>query len=196
MKLYRRANWFNPFYVDVNDKCYELKNIHLFNKEGIICSANRGWFGGGDNTSTGLIFDVSCVLKRKVDLTLKTAFIVSTGEKNYDNSLSAELYIPAEAVGLKEPVVKKRTDRYFVICWETQVKEVYCEAYHYVDEYLSRIENKISAVGEKISHLYGKAYEDLPRCIDVLNKLQDERIEELKRISEITNEEVLTKYKR
>ena len=196
MILYRRANWFNPFYVDVNEKRYELKDIHIFDKEGIICSANRGWFGGSDNTSAGLIFDVPCVLKRKADFNLNTAFIISTGEKNYDNSLSAELYIPAEAIGLKEPVVKKRTDRYFVICWETQIKEVYCEAYHYIDEHLANIEQKISAVGEKISHFWYKAYEDLPSCIDVLNKLQDERNEEIKRISEIADEEILSKYKR
>lgn len=196
MKLYRRAHWFNPFYIDVNEKRYELKDIHIFDKEGIICSANRGWFGGSDNTSAGLIFDVPCFLKRKVDFNLNIAFIISVGEKNYDNSLSAELYIPAEVLGLKEPIIIKRTSTYFIIKWETQIKEVYCEAYHYVDEHLSRIENKISAVGEKISHLYGKAYEDLPRCIDVLKMLQEERNEEIKRISNITNDEILSKYKR
>ena len=195
MKLYKRASWFNPFHIEINNKCYELKNIHFFNRNGIICSTHRGWFGEGDNTLAGLTIDVLCVLKRKADFSLKTAFIVSTGEKNYDSSLSAVLYIPAEAVGLKEPVISKRTDRCFSIKWETQVDGLYCETYNYVDAHLSAIEHKISDVGEKISHLYGRGYDILPQHIEVLQKLYQERNEEKQRLANITDEEVLALYR-
>lgn len=191
MNLYRRSGWFNPFFIDVNNKSYELKNIHFFNPNGIICSTSRGWFGNGDNTTQGLSFDIICNLKRKVDFTSKSAFIISRGN---DYGLSAELYIPADAIGLSEPSIRAKTERYFIVRWNTSIKAVYCEAWHFIDENLSRVEHQISAVGEKITNLYGNAYEDLPRCIEVLQKLYNEREEELQRLSKITDEEILKFY--
>ena len=192
MNLYRKSGWFNPFFINVNNKSYELKNIHFFNSNGIICSTSRGWFGNGDNTVQGLSFDLICNLKRKVDFTSKSAFIISSG--NEYGCLSAELYIPADALGLSEPLIRARTERYFIVRWNTSIKEIYCETWHFIDEDLSRVERRIHAVGEKITNFYGNAYDDLPKCIEVLQKLHNEREEELQRLSMITDEEVLKFY--
>lgn len=51
MKLYRTAKWYNPFSIDVNNKSYELCDIVFFDKDGVICRTNRGWFESGISTN-------------------------------------------------------------------------------------------------------------------------------------------------
>lgn len=198
MLLYRRSDWFNPFFILVNAKRYEVKDIHFFDKEGIICSTSRGWFGdGGSNPfSVGVELDVDCVLKKKIDFNLKTAFIISSGKDPYDDSLNAVLYIPASSVGLNDPIIKNKTSSYYIVRWNTDLENVYCYRYHYINNSLNKVESKIRAVGEKIGNLYtDQSFNDLPLCIKVLSDLQEERMVELEKIAQIKDEDVLANYR-
>lgn len=193
MLLYRRSDWFNPFFILVNAKRYEVKDIHFFDKEGIICSTGRGWFG---ENSSNIEIQVDCVLKKKVDFNVKTAFIISEGKTQYDEDLNAVLYIPASSVGLNDPVIKTKASRYYIVQWNSELKNVYCYKYHYIDNSLNKVESKIRAVGEKIGSLYtDQSFNDLPLCIKVLSDLQKEREIELKQMSSLKDEEVLSDYR-
>ena len=197
MKLYKQSNWYNPYFVDVNDKSYEISKIHFFDREkGIICSTRSGWFGGGDNNLPKVDIDVDCIVKRKVDFSCKSAFVVNSGERNWDNTSKYELYIPSNVVGVKEPIVERRTMRYLVIKWETNIDGVYCDLWHWVDKDLSEIEKKISNVGEKINRLYGDNYNDLPIIIKTLEDLNKERIKEVERLNNINGDAILSQYKK
>lgn len=94
MVLYRNAKWYNPLFVDVNDKQYEIKGIYAFDETGVVASTSRGWFGGGNNDIDTLDIDCDCKLKRKFDFNSKDAFIISAGGGE------AALYIPATKLNL------------------------------------------------------------------------------------------------
>ena len=195
MRLYKSANWYNPFYVDVNSKSYKISCIHFFDKDGIICSTKCGWFGSGDNRFSELGIPGDCYLKRKVDFSFKSCFIHFSGDKTWDNESEYELYIPRGVVGVKSPVIEKRNERFAVIRWDTLIDGVYCNLWHFLDQEISIIEHEISSVGEKISHMYQSNYSELPTCIQLLSKLNSERESALDKIREISDEYILHFYR-
>lgn len=79
MKLYRTATFYNPFSIDVNGKSYELADIVFFDKDGVICRTNRGWFMSGITTNNDFnILEIPGDVKKKikVDFNEKQAFVV------------------------------------------------------------------------------------------------------------------------
>jgi hypothetical protein len=196
MKLYKNTKWYNPFYVDVNNKSYELNKIYFFNKDGIICSTRSGWFGSGDNNFNSLEIPCSCSLKKKVDFNYEFAFIVFSGEKSWDGVSKYELYIPSDVLSVNGPIIDRKSDRYYVIKWLTNIDGVYCDLWHFIDGKLTEIEHKINNVGEKLSNMYQSQYADLPKYIEVLNKLNEERNKEVENIKNIDDESILSLYRK
>ena len=196
MELYT-TKYYNPFFVAIGTKSYELSDIQFFDGDGVICKTNSGWFGSGgsNNRFDSLTIDVDCVLKRKVDYNCKTAFIVSSGEKSWDGNTKYVLYIPANVVKVQKPIIARRMERYAIIRWLTKIDGVYCEKWHFIDKELNEIEHKINAIGEKIGGLYQSGYDSLPTMISTLSKLQIEREEEVKRMKSIKDEDILSLFK-
>ena len=101
----KTTSCYNPFYVEVNGRAHFLNSISVFDTEGkIIAKQNSGWFGSNNYIGT-LELDCDCVLKRKVDYKVKSAFIVRSNSliKAWDNSAKYDLYIPASVMKLSAP---------------------------------------------------------------------------------------------
>lgn len=103
--ILKTTSCYNPFYVEVNGRAHFLNSISVFNAEGkIIAKQNSGWFGS-DNYIGTLELDCDCVLKRKVDYKVKSAFIVRSNSliMAWDDSVEYDLYIPASVMKLSAP---------------------------------------------------------------------------------------------
>lgn len=198
MKLYT-SSCYNPFFIDIGAKTYELENIHFFDSDGVICSSGRGWFGSNNHFRNGLEIAVDCILKRKADYTAKTAFLLASAEKSWVTGKSRyELYIPAAVVGLKAPTISEiaQSKRYFIIEWGSDIPGVFCTKWRYVDITLSAVEHEINEVGEKIKHLYQSHFDEMPELIKRLQKLEKERQKAIFDIEQIKPESILAEFER
>ena len=196
MKLYT-SSCYNPFFIDIGAKTYELENIHFFDSDGVICSSGRGWFGSNNYFRNGLEIAVDVFVKKKPDFSLSVAFLLSTGEKSWaTNKTRYELYIPAAVVGLKAPTISEisRSKRYYIVTWESNIQGVFCTAWRYVDATLSAVEHEINEVGETIKSLYQSHFDELPELLKRLQKLEKERQKAIFDIEQITPESILNEY--
>lgn len=104
--ILKTVTCYNPFYVEVNGRAYFLNSISVFDTEGkIIAKQSSGWFGSNNYIKT-LELDCDCVLKRKVDYKIKSAFIVKSdsSQKAWDGKVEYDLYIPASVMKLSAPI--------------------------------------------------------------------------------------------
>ena len=92
MKLYT-SRYYNPFFIDLGAKSYEISNILFYDEVGVVCSTGHGWFGSGNNNFNVFTIDADCVMKRKIDFNSETPFIVADG-KDILNKTKYALYIP------------------------------------------------------------------------------------------------------
>lgn len=172
MKLYT-SRYYNPFFIDLGAKSYEISNILFYDEVGVICSTGHGWFGSGNNNFNVFTIDAECVLKRKIDFNSKTPFIVADG-KDILNKTKYALYIPKDVIGLKSPVAINR-GRHFVVRWTSDMDGVSVEKWHFIDAELSEVEHRINEVGEKISHLYSNSFSELDVLVKELSSLRKKR---------------------
>lgn len=197
MKLYRTAKWYNPFSIDVNDKSYELGDIVFFDKDGIICRTDRGWFMSGstiNNNYDSLEIPGNVKKKTKVDFNEKQAFVVRT--EKYGMSIYA-LYIPSSFVGLSAPTAVRSTmaDHHWEITWKTNTEGMSITKWHFVDGQSQEIIKEINKIGEHITHLWGNTTKELPKLIEQLKQKKDELDKATERALAITADNVLENYR-
>lgn len=198
MKLYTQS-CYNPFFVEVGGKAHEINNIHFFDSDGVICSTGHGWFGSNNYFRDGLEIAVDCIVKRNVDYTTKTAFLVASSEKSWATGKTRyALYIPAAVVGVKTPTINRprHSIRYFIVEWKTDVQGVFCTTWRWVDAALSVIEGEINEIGEEIKSLFQDKFSKLPELLKRLQKLEKQRKRELEAMEQITPESILIEYER
>lgn len=192
MKLYT-SRYYNPFFIDLGAKSYEISNILFYDEIGVICSTGHGWFGSGNNNFNVFTIDADCVLKRKIDFNSKTPFIVADG-KDILNKTKYSLYIPKDVIGLKYPVAINR-GRHFVVRWTSDMDGVSVEKWHFIDAELSEVEHRINEVGEKISHLYSNSFSELDVLVKELNSLRKKREKAMNGMLTVKEEDVLKFYR-
>lgn len=197
MKLYRTAKWYNPFSIDVNDKSYELGDIVFFDKDGIICRTDRGWFMSGstiNNNYDSLEIPGNVKKKTKIDFNEKQAFVVRT--EKYGMSIYA-LYIPSSFVGLSAPTAVRSTmaDHHWEITWKTNIEGMSITKWHFVDGQSQEIIKEINKIGEHITHLWGNTTKELPKLIEQLKQKKDELDKATERALAITADNVLENYR-
>lgn len=197
MKLYKTAKWYNPFTIDVNGKSYELGDIVFFDKDGIICRTDRGWFATGStiNNNYDLLEIPGNVKKKtKIDFNEKQAFVVRT--EKYGMSIYA-LYIPSSFVGLSAPTAVRSTmaDHHWEITWKTNIEGMSITKWHFVDGQSQEIIKEINKIGEHITHLWGNTTKELPKLIEQLKQKKDELDKATERALAITADNVLENYR-
>lgn len=192
MKLYT-SRYYNPFFIDLGAKSYEISNILFYDEVGVVCSTGHGWFGSGNNNFNVFTIDADCVLKRKIDFNSKTPFIVADG-KDILNKTKYALYIPKSVIGLKSPVAMNR-GRHFVVRWTSDMDGVAVEKWHFIDAELTEVENRINEVGEKISHLYSNSFSELDELVKELNSLRKKREKAMNGMLTVKEEDVLKFYR-
>ena len=192
MKLYT-SRYYNPFFIDLGAKSYEISDILFYDEIGVVCSTGHGWFGSGNNNFNVFTIDADCVLKRKIDFNSKTPFIVADG-KDILNKTKYALYIPKSVIGLKSPIAINR-GRHFVIRWSSDMDGVVVEKWHFIDSELSEVEHRINEVGEKISHLYSNSFSELDELVKELNSLRKKREKAMNGMLTVKEEDVLKFYR-
>ena len=192
MKLYT-SRYYNPFFIDLGAKSYEISDILFYDEIGVVCSTGHGWFGSGNNNFNVFTIDADCVLKRKIDFNSKTPFIVADG-KDILNKTKYALYIPKSVIGLKSPVAINR-GRHFVVRWTSDMDGVAVEKWHFIDAELTEVEHRINEVGEKISHLYSSSFSELDVLVKELNSLRKKREKAMNGMLTVKEEDVLKFYR-
>lgn len=198
MKLYRTAKWYNPFSIDVNNKSYELCDIAFFDKDGVICRTNRGWFESGitsNNKFDYLEIPGDVKKKIKVDFNEKQAFVVRAEEPC--GLADHVLYIPSSFVKLSAPTAVRSTmaDHHWEITWKTNIDGVSITKWHFVDGQSREIVKQINQIGENIAHLWGDTAKALPKLIEQLQQKKDELDKSTERALAITADAVLKNYR-
>lgn len=198
MKLYRTATFYNPFSIDVNGKSYELADIVFFDKDGVICRTNRGWFMSGITTNNDFnILEIPGDVKKKikVDFNEKQAFVVrAEGHSGFADHV---LYIPSSSVGLSAPTAIRSTmaDHHWEITWKTNIDGVSITKWHFVDGQSQEIVKQINQIGQDISRLWGDTTKALPKLIEQLQQKKDELDKATERALAITADDVLKNYR-
>lgn len=198
MELYKTAKWYNPFSIDVNNKSYELCDIVFFDKDGVICRTNRGWFTSGISTNNDfdrLEIPGDVKKKIKVDFNEKQAFIVRA--ERPCGLADHVLYIPSSSVGLSAPTAVRSTmaDHHWEITWKTNIDGVSITKWHFVDGQSQEIVKQINQIGEDIARLWGDTTKTLPKLIKRLQQKKDELDKATERELAITADAVLENYR-
>ena len=197
MKLYKTAKWYNPFSIDVNNKSYELCDIVFFDKDGIICRTDRGWFTSGISTNNNfdrLEIPGNVKKKTKVDFNEKQAFVVRVERHGLS---TYALYVPSSFVGLSAPTAVRSTmaDHHWEITWKTNIDGVSITKWHFVDGQSQEIVKQINQIGENISRLWGDTAKALPKLIEQLQQKKNELDKSTERALAITADAVLKNYR-
>lgn len=192
MKLYTHP-YYNPYFVKVRDKEYQINSITVFDTSGELAEVPRGWFGSNNYTKE-LSLDVECVVKRKVDYNMKDAFIISHptphGETRYD------LYIPNSVVNLTSPKYERVYSGQAIkeTIQSINFSEIYFESFYWINGKVKTIENQIMELGKKISTIYSDKYDNLPGYIEQLSKLTADLSEAVTNMNETPIEEHLSRF--
>ena len=155
MKLYTQS-YYNPYFIDIKGKSYCIDSIHVFQNGKVIAQTNQGWFGSNNNCRE-LEIEGECVRKLKVDLNCHTAFVVSSGKKDwYSDSNRYELYIPAEYLELADAEYHKEMyNTCFVkVVRSTKYQCVVFEDRKFVDKNLYAITDKLKVIGEYLKGIH------------------------------------------
>lgn len=197
MKLYKTAKWYNPFSITVGNNAYELNAIAFFDKDGIICKTNHGWFDS--STSTNNDFDTLEIpgevkRKKKVDFTEKQAFVAQTESRGLADYT---LFIPRSTVQLSAPTAVRSTmyDRHWEVTWKTNIKGVAVTQWHFIDRQRAEIVEQINNIGRNIAGLWSNVDEELLKFITQLQEKKNELEHETARMEAITADDVLKNYR-
>ena len=198
MKLYRTATFYNPFSIDVNGRSYELCDIVFFDKDGVICRTDRGWFTSGISTNNKfdrLEIPGDVKKKIKVDFNEKQAFVVRA--ERSCGLADHVLYIPSSFVGLSAPTAVRSTmaDHHWEITWKTNIDGVSITKWHFVDGQSQEIVKQINQIGENIARLWGDTAKALPKLIEQLQQKKNELDKSTERALAITADAVLKNYR-
>ena len=95
------SNWYRPYYVVASNRTYKVDSIIFYKDNEIIVKSNSGWLEkktGGDIKEIELPID-KIKTKRKENLEGRV-FVISKGKESYGTDIIADLYIPADMLGI------------------------------------------------------------------------------------------------
>lgn len=93
----RKYNWFNPLFLNFNEKSYEVKNFVLYDcvNGKVIAKTAQGWFYETPSLDSMEFNDME--LRNKEKLTVSHPFFIRTRDiLSSDNKTMAVVYIPAD----------------------------------------------------------------------------------------------------
>ena len=100
MVIGQSNNWYRPYYVLVNSKWYKLDKIKFYKDNAIMVETQSGWLERVDGDIKEIELPIDEIkLKRKETFDGKV-FIISKGKEWCGNETIADLYIPADMLGI------------------------------------------------------------------------------------------------
>lgn len=192
MLITRASSWYRPYVITASNHEYTLDKIHFYKDGKILVSTNSGWLenkNGVDITIFELPIE-EIKVKRKVTFDGKV-FAISKGKEKYGNELIAELYIPADMLGVH--FVKNRIE------YETQVRAIYKgEQDIYINSYVKSIDGELRTIRSQYEEIYkacdgynlGYHTEDILEKLDNLKAIAEQYIKEKERLKSLTIEDI------
>ena len=193
MIITRRVAWYRPYYVLVNAKRYKLRQIKFYKDGAIMVKSQSGWLETKNSKDMELELPIEEIkLKRKENFDKNEVFIISRGKEEYGNEIEADLYIPADMVGI-----------HFVgheIAFKTQVRAIYeGEQDIYITEFVKSLQDRLFGIREEYEKIYKEVddtclsvhkSEEVLAKIDKLKELAEEFIAERKRVHSLTIDDI------
>lgn len=200
MEFLKQSYW-NPYYINVNNKAHEIERIILHDGEKII--ATTRWFGDFimDSNSSNkkiIINEIECKIKKVVDLKENCFIIPTTYEYTLLNEKRKDLYINVKyfdfemkysisSLTLEKHYHSKRFDIYFSQVIEFLDKESRNFQFNTIDKTIKEMEN--SSYDMKKLELLNK---DLTKQINKYNKIVVKEKEKVINLKEIVYKNLLT----
>lgn len=193
MIITRKVAWYRPYYVLVNGKWYRLRRIKFYKDGEIMVKSQSGWLETKDCRDMELELPIEEIkLKRKECFDKNEVFIISRGKEEYGNDIEADLYIPADMLGI-----------HFVrheIAYKSQVRAVYeGEQGIYITEFVKSLQDRLFGIREEYEKIYKEVddtclsvhkSEEVLAKIDRLKELAEEFIAERKRVHSLTIDDI------
>lgn len=193
MIITRRVAWYRPYYVLVNAKWYKLRQIKFYKDGEIMVKSQSGWLETKESRDMELELPIEEIkLKRKENLDKNEVFIISRGKEEYGNEIEADLYIPADMLGI-----------HFVgheIAYKTQIRAIYeGEQGIYITEFVKSLQDRLFGIREEYEQIYKEVddtclsvhkSEEVLAKIDKLKELAEEFIAERKRVHSLTIDDI------
>jgi hypothetical protein len=180
-ELYKAASWFNPFFVNVGFKHYEIKEIYLYRPDGTFIRNCTGWFG--DNNQLDSLKIPAVILRRTPKFDGKT-FVISKGREEFgtNKQLLCHLYIPIEWFDL---IKTERTRKEGFITIHTPVYTSSWEPKVWIEDYKRQYTTEDASTKARVMILVAEKMQILGRLEEIdgeLGKLDPRsRIEETAR---------------
>ena len=103
----RKYNWFNPLFINFNEKSYEVKNFVLYDcvNGKVIAKTPQGWFYETPSLDSMEFNDME--LRNKENLTANHPFFIRTRDiLSSENKTMAVVYIPADVENKRYEKIK------------------------------------------------------------------------------------------
>lgn len=193
MLIGRKTQWYRPYYVTANNKEYQVNTIKFYKDNEIIVSSNSGWLNNKNGMDIKeIVLPVEEVkVRRKVKYDGEV-FIISLGKEDYGNETIADVYIPADMLGIHFIEHK--------IMYNSQVRAVFeGEQGIYITSYVKSLNEYLNAIRSEYEETYKRVSdtdlsihkaENVLADIDRLKRLAEEFIAERKRIHDLTIDDV------
>ena len=191
MIIRRASNFYRPYYVLVNNKQYQVKQIKFYKDNKVIVESQSGWLEKVDGDIKELELPINEIkLKRKETFDGKV-FIMSRGIEWCGGDTMADLYIPADMLNvhfakheIKYQQLRKVYEGEQGICISVYVKSLTVELEAIRDEYdeLYKQLDSYNMKTEKIELFYDK--------INKLKELAEKFKAEQKRVHDLKVEDI------
>ena len=193
MKIGQVNNWYRPYYILVNNKWYKVNTIKFYRDNEIIVESNSGWL---EEVSGGDIKEIEIPIEeiklKRVEKFDGKVFIISRGKEWCGNDTMADLYIPADMLGI-----------HFVrheIAYKTQVRAIFeGEQGIYIASYVKSLDGELHIIRNEYEETYKRVSdvdlsihnsEEVLLNIDKLKELAEKFIAERKRIHSLTIDDI------
>lgn len=120
-RLIHEMQGYNPFFINVGGRSYEIKDIIVYKKNGDLIKNGRGWFGSNNYLD---YFEVPETVKRlKVKLDGATFIIPKKKEwfERHDSTPHVTLYIPYEYFDFEYKEVNRKWEAGMTVCTPTHI---------------------------------------------------------------------------
>lgn len=185
-KLYRVKQWYRPLHVEINDREFELSNIIIYNKNGVILEVGYGYF----DSDKELTINGEITKKIKIDFNNKINYIVLDKSDSYKAYKTYNIYIHIDNIKFEDLGQIKRYDSIYN---RYMINGIEVIKYRYdLAEYQKELSRQAKNEVEKLVGMFGVFTKgnDENELTEIFDKIKELNKKILKETEKIKNFEV------
>ena len=192
MIIARQTSFYRPYYMEASGRIYRVEKIHFYKDGKILVSSYSGWLEATNGRDIeNLEIPVEEIKVRRKEIFDGKVFAISKGKENYSNDLLAELYIPADMLGVH--FVENKIE------YKTQIRAIYKGSQDiYISSYIKSIDGELNALRNEYEEIYkacdgynlGYHTGDIIEKLDKLKALAEKYIEAKKQMESLTIDDI------